>query len=63
MRTGSFIISSALSSAADTLVSTLLSAAGVAVNSMMHDGLNRASVSNDRSVRALCASSTITTGR
>ena len=63
---GSLIIASAFNSAADTLCKTLLGVSfksGVAVSSRIPDGRNRASVSNDNSVRALCASSTTTNGR
>ncbi len=64
--TGSLIISSAFSSAADTLCSTLLgvrSRSGVAVSSITPLGRKRASMSNASSVRLLCASSTTTKGR
>ena len=64
---GSLISASALSSDAETRWRMLLpvrgSVSGVAVSSMMHDGATRLSTSNVRPVRALCASSTITSGR
>ena len=65
-------MSSALSSAAETWVRTLLAktpfaetlfVTGVAVNSITTDGFSRDRVSKDKGVRALCASSTITIGR
>jgi hypothetical protein len=64
---GSLIISAAFTSAAEARNSTLLplrgSVLGVAVNSTMQDGRSAASMSKDRLVPALCASSTITRGR
>ena len=65
-RNGSFTICAAFSSAAEIRCSTFdgfFSRAGVAVNSTMHEGKTSPSVEKDRSVRALCASSTITIGR
>ena len=64
--TGSLIISSAFSSAADTLCRTLLgvrSMSGVAVSSITPLGRKRASMSKASSVRLLWASSTTTKGR
>ena len=49
--------------AGELSASGLCVVSGVAVNSMMHEGLNRARVSKDSCVRALCASSMMTTGR
>ena len=64
--TGNLIISSAFSSAAETLCSTLLgvrSMSGVAVSSITPLGRKRASMSKASSVRLLWASSTTTNGR
>ena len=65
---GSFTICAVgvFNSAADTRCRTLdgcFSRAGVAVNSTMQEGSTFPSVEKERSVRALCASSTITIGR
>ena len=61
--TGSLIISSRFNSCARTLYRMLDLGRGVAVNSTMAHGLTRVCISRVRPVTALCASSTIISGR